>query len=251
MTTQNLPVEQLPFLYAYGCIASNDATTPNTKLDISAGQVRDSNDNVDILEIAAIINFAVNGFNGLDTGSIGASKMYNIFAISDSSNKNPSGFIASLDTNSQPLMPYGYDSYRLVDMWPTDASSHLLKGYMTGNGNGRGFVYDAPQATAVTAGNATTYTAVDLSNLVARGNNINVSVAFSFTPGAASRTLNLTPHGATGNAVTITGQVTSVVVSGNANVLTRLATAAPEIDYKVANAGDAVALNVAGFSYSI
>lgn len=258
------PIYSLPFLYAYGMVISNDATTPNTKLNIGAGQVRDSNDNIDMPLGASnlplngsatatplVLDAGVNGVNGLDTGSLAASTMYGVWVIGDSQYKNAVGAILTLASNSQPLMPLGYDSMRLIGYWPTDASSHFLKAYMSGIGTSRLFVYDAPQATAVTAGNATSYTAVALTAFVPPVENTPVSMAFAFTPGAASRVLNLTPGNATGNAVTITGQVTSVVVSGNAQVLSKVTSAVPEVDYKVSNSGDAVALNVAGFSFNI
>lgn len=255
MFSQNLPVEQQPFLYAYGCIASNDATTPNTVIDMTLGQVRDSNDNIDIVISSSMkINAAINGYNGLDTGSLGASKMYSMFAIADSSNKNPSGYILTLQSNNIPLMPYGYDSYRLVGYWPTNSSNHFLAAYYAGNSNGRNLVYDASQATAITAGAATTYTAVDLSNLVplpAAGINIPVSIAFNYIPNAAGDTFKLQPVNGTGDGVTITGQVATVHVSGNVSVLAQLGSSKPEINYKVSSGSDAVAINVAGFSFSI
>jgi hypothetical protein len=34
-------------------------------------------------------------------------------------------------------------------------------------------------------------------------------------------------------------------------VLSKVTTSVPEIDYKVANSGDAVALNVAGYEYDV
>jgi hypothetical protein len=255
MFTQNLPVEQQPFLYGYGCIASNDATTPNSVIDMTTGQVRDSNDNIDIVISSAMtINAAINGYNGLDTGSLAANKMYSIFAIADSSNKNPSGFILTLQSNSTPLMPYGYDSYRLVGNWPTDGSAHFLLGYYAGVSNGRSFTYDAPQATAVTAGNATTYTAIDLSNLVpipAAGVNLPVSIAYTFIPNAAGDTLKLQPANGIGDSFTVTGQVTTVHVDGNISVLAQLKSAKPEINYKVSSGTDSVAIKVIGFSFSI
>jgi hypothetical protein len=255
MTTQNIPVEQQPFLYAYGCLASNNATTPNTKLDMTIGQVRDSNDLLDIvIATAYTINAAVNGYNGLDTGALGVSKMYDIYAIADSSGFRQTGYILTLNSNTAPLMPFGYDSYRKIGFWMSDASSHFLLGYTTGNSNGRSFTYDAPQATAITAGAATTYTAVDLTALVplpVAGVNIPVSLAFAFTPNAAGDTLKLQPANAAGDAVTITGQVTTVVVSDNVSVLAQLLSAKPQIKYKVSAGTDAVALNVAGFSFSI
>lgn len=249
MTTNAVPIINLPFLYINSGIPANNATTPNTKLDVSAVQCRDSSNVYDMVIAANTINFGATGLNGLDTGAIDASKMYYIFAISDPVSGNVGGFMASL--SATPLMPAGYSAYRIVGYWASDASSHLLAGYVAGNNNDRMFMYDAPQATAITAGNATSYTAVDLSNLVPVLDNMPVYMGYSFTPGAASRTLKLQPAGATGDAVTITGQVTSVVVSNNVLMLAKLASAAPKIAYKVANSGDAAALNVAGFQYFI
>jgi hypothetical protein len=253
MSVQNIPVENLPFLYINGMVPANHSTTPNTKLTVSAGQCRDSNDVMDIvLSSSTTIDTAVIGdINGLDQGVLLASKVYAIYAIGDSSNKNQPATLLSLASNSTPLMPFGYDSYRIVGYIVTDASVHFLKMYVAGNNNYRQLCFDAPQATSVTAGNATSYTAVALTALVPAIENLPVSIAFAFTPGAASRAFNLTPGNATGNAVTITGQVTSVIVSGNAKVLSKVTSSVPEVDYKVSNSGDAVAINVAGFDFFI
>jgi hypothetical protein len=261
---QNDPIITLPVLNISGLIVSNNATTPNTKLDISAGTARDSNNVMDITLGAAnpnlqnitvtaplTINAAINGANGLDTGTFAASKVYNVYAIADSRYIQPVAALLSLNSSSTPTMPFGYDSYRLIGYAVTDASIHFLPMYIYGSGNWRTFAFDAPQATAVTAGNATSYTAVALTTLVPASENLPVSIAFAFTPGAASRTLKMTPGNATGDAVTITGQVTSVVVSDNVTVMAKVTSAVPEIDYKVSNSGDAVAINVAGFSFSV
>lgn len=253
MAVQSIPVENQPFLYINGLNVSNNATTPNTKVNLASGQCRDVNDVMDIvLSTAVVIDTAVIGdINGLDQGVLLASKLYAIYAIGDSTNKHQPAGLISLAANSVPLMPFGYDSYRLVGYAVTDASVHFLIAYVAGNNNYRKFRFDAPQATAVTAGAATSYTAVSLLAWVPAIENLPVQIAFSFTPGAASRVLNMTPGNATGNAVTITGQVTSVVVSGNAEVLSKVTSSTPEIDYKVSNSGDAVAINVAGFDFFI
>ena len=253
MAVQSIPVENQPFLYINGLVVTNNATTPNTKVNLSAGQARDSSDSMDIvLSAAVVIDTAVIGDpNGLDQGVLAASKVYAIYVIGDSTNKKQPAGLISLASNSTPLMPFGYDSYRLVGYAVSDASVHFLIAYIAGNNNYRIFKFDAPQATAVTAGAATSYTAVSLLAWVPPVENLPVSIAFAFTPGAASRTLKMTPGNATGDAVTITGQVTSVVVSGNADVLSKVTSSTPEIDYKVSNGGDAVAINVAGFDFFI
>ncbi len=249
-------------LYINGMVQSNDATTPNTVLDVSPGICRDStnsfdinlgnylgaNPNIDADQVTSI-NAAANGVNGLDEGTFAADTLYNVFVIGDIRGYNSPACL--LSTSSTPLLPFGYGMYRLIGYAATDASIHFLKMYVAGNNNARVLAYDAPQATAVTAGNATSFTAVDLSAFVPAVDNTPVSIAYAFTPGAASRVLNLTPGNGVGDAWTITGQVTSVVISGNASLMAKVSSGVPEIDYKVTNAGDAVALNVAGFEYFI
>ncbi len=259
MATQNNPIYQLPFLYVNGL---NVSVASNTTLSIASGQCRDSNDVMDITIGSApfngattaapvVLNAAINGVNGLDTGSFAASLVYAVYAIGDSRGYQAPGVLLSLASSSSPTMPFGYDSYRKIGYAVSDSSVHFLSAYVAGNNNVRIFSFDAPQATAVTAGNATSYTAVALTTLVPSVENTPVSVSYAFTPGAASRTLKLTPGNGTGDAVTITGQVTSVIVSGNATVMSKVTSSVPEIDYKVANSGDAVALNVAGFTFFI
>lgn len=266
---QNDPIYSLPFLYKYGMIVSNNATTPNTKLDISAGQCRDSNDVMDIVfgtsapegaplngvGVAAplTLNAATTGANGLDTGSLAASTVYAVYAIGDSRYYMTPAVILTLASNSAPLMPLGYDSYRLIGYAVTDASSHFLLGYYTGNGAALTFTYDAPQATSVTAGAATSYTAIDLSALVPPVNNLIVNVQSNFNANAAADTLKMQGANSTGDAILIIAPVagsTAHTVT-NSNVLAQLVSSAPKINYKVSSGSDAVAINVAGFSLTL
>lgn len=252
MPVSSVQYGQSPWQYANGLAISNNATTPNTLLNVATGSILDST-GVSQLELnsAVVINAASNGLNGLDTGTFAASKVYAVYLVADPVTLQETGAMISLSLTG-PLLPFGYSAYALIGFATTDSSAHFLPGYWTaGNSSRRSFVYDAPQATAVTAGNATSYTAVALTALVPTIENTPVSIAYAFTPGAASRALNLTPGNATGNAVTITGQVTSVVVSGNASVFARVTSSVPEVDYKVSNSGDAVALNVAGYDFFI
>ena len=113
-------------------------------------------------------------------------------------------------------------------------------------------MYDAPLATPITAGAATTATAVVLTNLVPVVNNLPVWLYTVATPAAASRVLSLTPGNATGIAVKITSQVTSVVVTSNSLVLSQLVAGVATINYLwSAGGGDAVAIDVAGYEFFI
>jgi len=253
-----IPIINQPFLYIVGFGLSNDATTPNSLLDIAAGQCRDSTDSFDIDSSSALkINSAVNGLNGLDTGTIAASKVYGVIVVADPVSGNPTGAMITL-TPLAPLLPFGYSIWRILGYVTTDSSSHFLKGQWTAGGTGyRKFVYDVPQATAVTAGAATSLTAVDLSALVPSGiAELPVNIYYSFTPNAAGDTFLMqgVNRSSSGYATKITGQVTTIVVSGNAEVIAELNASSsnkPEINYKVSSGSDAVAIDVAGYTLNI
>ncbi len=251
-TSKAFPYSSFIASYANGLQISNNATTPNTKLDVAVGSILDSTGTFQLsLATAVTINAATNGLNGLDTGSFTASKVYAVHLVCDPVTQQVAGCMISLSATA-PLLPFGYSAFALIGYAVSDASVHFLPGYWTaGNTSNRLFMYDAPQATAITAGNATSYTAVDLVTLVPTVDNLPVWIASAFTPGAASRTLKLQPTGATGDAITVTGQVTSVVVTSNSYLLAKLSSSLPKVSYKVANSGDAVALNVAGYNFNI
>lgn len=268
--TQNVSglqqIVNAPYPAIFGCVVKNNATTPNTKLDITAGICRDQSNTFDAnlgnyngvntsasADVTTTLDTGVVGVNGIDTGILQASKLYYIYVIFDKvygDTVSTAATIASLTGPSTgPLMPSGYSFYRLCGYAATDSSIHFLPMYNTGTGNDRTCFYDAPQATAITAGNATSYTAVSLANLVPPVDLTPVWIASAFTPDAASRILNLTPYGGTGNAIAVTGQVASVVVTSNSLVTSKLNSTNPSISYKVSNSSAAVALNVAGFQY--
>jgi hypothetical protein len=252
MPVSSVQYGQKPWYYANGLKITNDATTPNSVIDIATGSILDST-GVYQLSVDSVLSpsTASSGLNGLDTGTVAASKVYAVYVVADPITQQATGAMYSLSLTG-PLMPFGYSAYALIGFVVTDSSANILVGTWTaGNNSRRSFFFDAPIATAVTAGNATTYTAVNLTAFVPALQDTPVSITYSFTPGAASRTLNLTPGNGVGNAVTITGQVTSVVVSGNAQLVSKVTAAVPEIDYKVTNSGDAVALRVAGFDFFI
>lgn len=248
----NLPFGIVPFYYMNGLELSNNSTTPNTKLNVAVGQARDSTDVYQMVSSTAlVIDATTTGLNGIDTGVLQASKVYSVYLVSDPVSGNATGAMISLSLTG-PLMPFGYSAFRLIGYVVTDSSVHFLKGYWAGNNNSRLFMYDAPQATAVTAGASTTYADVALAAFVPAVDNTPVWVFTDATPAAASRVLSLQPKGATGDAVQITSQVTSVHVTSNSLVLAKLSSSLPVISYKwSAGGGDAVAVNVAGYQFYI
>lgn len=251
MPVNSVQFGQNPWKYANGLKITNDAVTPDEIVNIAVGSCLDSTGLYQINVDAALdVDVTISGFGGLDTGTIAASTVYALYLVADPVNSNPVGGMLSLST-SAPYLPFGYSIYKLIGYVVTDASSDILLGYWTaGNSGARQFMFDAPQATAVTAGASTTYATVALTALVPAVEDTPVWIAFDMTPSAASRIMSLQPFGATGDAVSITSQVTSVHVTGNALVLAKLNTAAPSVAYKwSAGGGDAVAIDVAGYQW--
>jgi hypothetical protein len=242
--------------YVNGLLITNDATTPNTLLDISIGSCLDSTGTFQLTLSAPVqINSAVNGLNGLDTGSIAASTVYPVYVVWDPVTNLPAGGMISL-SYTQPLIPYGYSAFLLIGYVTTDSSKNFLKGFWTnGNTSYRTFTYDTYQPTPITAGHATTYTNVNLITLVPNLNNLPVFVYSSYVGATAGNALNLQAGKATGAQATITCQVATVA---NTSVNTILAqsvvistVSSPVINYKETNASDAVAIDVTGYQWRV
>lgn len=250
MPVSSVQFGQAPWKYANGLKLSNDGTAPDTIINCATGSIMDST-GVYQIEVGTALSADVStaGLNGLDTGTFAASKVYAVHVIADPVTQQADGLMVSLSATA-PLMPFGYSAFALVGYLVSDSAADILLGYWTGgNGSQRSFKYDAPIATAVTAGASATYAAVALTTFVPAVEDTPVSIAYAFTNNAASDVLNFTPGNGTGDAVTITGQVAGVVLSDNVTVLSKVTTAVPEIDYKI-SAGT-VAVNVAGFDFFI
>ena len=68
--------------YINGLGISNDATTPLTVLDVAPGSCLDSTGTYQLNSNSSItINAAVNGLNGLDTGTFAQAKVYAVYVV--------------------------------------------------------------------------------------------------------------------------------------------------------------------------
>lgn len=203
---------------------------------VSVGNCRDSEDQNNIeISSAKTLNFALSGLNGLDTGAIGASKLYYVYAIADSLGGNPSGVIASL--SSTPLLPNGavvnrpYDQYRRIGWLRSSAGSVLLPFYQSGAGNVRQYAYDT-MIVALTSGTAQTLTAIDVSASCPPLDNMKVNFFVEFTPATAGDTVKFAPFGSTATVIPgISGAVAAVKQSMQVPVLAKLDTATPKVLY--------------------
>lgn len=251
ITPEN-PLVNRGLLYINGLYLSNDATTPNTLLDVSSGACRDSTNTNDIVvSSAVVINTAVNGALGLDTGTIAASTMYYVYAIGSSTNQigngqpfsaYPGSALISLSI-TQPTLPVGYDMFRRIGTIVTDGAVHILPFTQIG----RRMMYQTPIATGVTGGAATAFTSVAI-NTTPTVPPIATMVYFnaSLTPQAAGHAATLAPLSTVAGAISsqVSGDVAAVA---HVAPMSSPCSATPQVFYKVANAGDALTLTVLGF----
>ncbi len=255
-----------PIPYVYG---AQLAWASNTTITATACQMRDSTNGVDISigspfaasPTTTTINGAVNGLNGLDTGSLGVSKQYAVYAISDQSGFNPAGYILSLNaTNpllpSTPSTPFpsGYSSWRRIGYVFTNSSSQFILFYQTGKGNNRYYQYDAAQA-VLTGGSSATFAAVNLEAFAPLVTNSLVYLAASYVPAVAGNVASLRPTGSSAAAnvspVQITGTVAAVAQKFPAvPVMAKIATTHLNVDY-IVQTSDALSLSVVGYQDSI
>lgn len=259
------PIVNLPYLAINEIIPAYSTTTA---LTLTAGVCRDQTNVWDInignyggivanvtANTSTTINGAANGLNGLDTGSLAAATLYYIYVVGDVISGNTTGAIISTSGPSVgPLMPFGYNVFRLVGYIRTaGGGATFIKGFYSGNGNFRLFKYELAQVTAITAGNATAYTNISLAISVPPVENTPVYISSDYIPQAAGNILNVKGFNESSSAISIsvTGQVATVHVTSTQKILAQLNSGVPTVSYKVGNAGDAVAINVWGYDYYI
>lgn len=269
---QNDPIYSLPHLYISGL---NISAASTTIIAIAPGQARDSNDNIDMpvgfpnlqgttLPVTQfqgymppiLVSSVVNGVNGLDTGTIAASTQYAIYLIGDSRGYNPVAGILSLTSNPGPIMPLGYDSFRLIGFWQTDGSSHFVYAtHKPQNMVGAVTYYDVPPIAVLTGGNATTFTAIDLTTNAAIPTttlpNVIVWLLVVFIPAAAGDVVQFRPTGsaATANVTTIVGIAAGIAQTQYIEVIAGVSGGSvPSIDYLVTSASDSVTVSVASWT---
>lgn len=206
------------------------ARASNTTATLAAGSTRDSSNVQNIISLASVtINFSVVGANGIDTGTIGASKLYYVFAIADSLGANTTAGLGSL--SATPTLPVGYDIYRRVGWLRTGGSSTLLSFNQFGAGRLREYFYDT-MIQVITTGTASSLTAADLSVAAPPLDNMPVYLHTQFTPATANDSVKFAPFGSTATVIPgISGVVAAKVQQGQLKVVSKLDTGVPKVLY--------------------
>jgi hypothetical protein len=239
----NIPVTNLPLLYANNGQITNHSTTPNTKLTIAAFQFRDSTNTTDIASsTVSTLDAATNGANGLDTGSLANSTWYAVHVIGSSYNSAQAAVLLST-SRTAPIMPRNYDVFRQIGWALTDGSAHFLLYNIYGNGNTRTYMWDAVVTELSAAGN-TSYTDVDMTSSLPSTSTVAI-LNWKFVPATAGNTALIRKNGSssTTNAL-LTG---SVAAQPNAGQLIINTDATQIIEYKTTSGSDALSLFCMGF----
>lgn len=228
-------------IYLNGC---NLARTGNKTLTVAAGQARDATNTFDIFVPSAItITGTVNGPNGLDTGTLQASKMYYVYLAYDVTLNLPACTFISLSSTA-PVMPARYTSAVVIGVWATDGSTNFRDWVQYGDGIDRTYSYVTPAA-FLTAGTQTGATPIDISAFVPNVLGMPISISYAFTPAAANRTASI------GGVAAINGQVAAVAMNGIIDAFVGIngTTGVAQLFYAVSNADSPLTMSMLGFVY--
>lgn len=241
--TVNIPIVNAGLLYVNGMELSR---TSATTLTVLAGQCRDStNVNDIIVEDDTVINGAADGeINRLDTGALANNTWYGVYAVGDSTQNNPAGYVISADTDT-PLMPNGYDMYRRIGWALTDGAAAFLQFWQYGTDEKRKYWWDVG-ISELAGGASAVFAAVDLATSVPP---IATNVMFdvTYTPNGATDVAEFLPFGsAAASGFVRFGYGVAGAQVGMAEVPCRLDAGVPKIQYKV-TAGDTLTLLTVGF----
>ena len=266
---QNDPIYSLPHLYIDGL---NISIASTTILAIAPGQARDSNDNIDMpvgfpnlqgnsvpevqfqgYQPGLLINAGTVGANGIDAGALAASTQYAVYLIGDSRGYMPVAGILTLTSNVLPKLPQGYDSYRLLGFQATGAGSTFVYATSKTQNMKNALQYiNQPAVSVLAGGNATSFTAIDLSAGVPTTTlqNIIVTLLVTFIPAAANDVVRFRPTGsaATVNVPTITGVAAGIAQTQYLTMIAGVGSSLPEIDYQVSVSGDSVSVSVVSWT---
>jgi len=226
-----------------GLLVSHNA---DKKLDVSAGQARDSSNTNDIILGSSVtIDASNNGKNGLDSGSLANNTLYAVYAIGDSRDKASAAAIVSSDM-SQPVLPKDYDMYRLIGYVRTDGSANFLVFHMYGDGHYRMVWYDAIRS-VLSNGTSTSWAEIDLSSdMPSIATQVVLDV--SYTPNSATNKAYFrTIASSEADGQVKFGYGVAGAQVGMAKVPADVDSGSVKIEYKVDNSSDDLDASLAGY----
>jgi hypothetical protein len=107
--------------YLSGLQLSNNVGTPNTKIDVTAGQCREDTNSATLVLAAGTLDCGTVGANGLESGSLANNTWYHVWAIA----KADGTTARFASTSLGPALPSGYIYKRRIGSFKTDGSAHI------------------------------------------------------------------------------------------------------------------------------
>lgn len=147
--------------YLFGCTLSRNTGTPNTKIDIQAGQACDGS-GLAMMNLAAVatVDTGTVGANGLDTGTLAASKWYHVWVIGKLDGTT-AGFMCRADlAGLSPTLPSGYVFKRRVGSVLTSGTTQFVDFQQ----NGDNFRWSVPPLDANNVATTSTYANLAISS---------------------------------------------------------------------------------------
>jgi hypothetical protein len=209
-----------------GLLIVNNTATPNTQLDCSMTEITLNNASGQSIRftpsgIAFTVNLAVNGVNGLDTGSINLQQNYYIWGISDGGVLRG---IASLSSTFAGLtFPGSFTFAKFLGAWRTAPAVAQLLG---GRQAGRRFEYIPGASTPTTAmpiaGTGTANVASGSQGSITTPTYLSISLANQVPPNAASVdvVLNLPASSGPSQSIIVCNNFTGLFANGQVNSTT-------------------------------
>ncbi len=266
---QNSAVYALPHLYLQGLQIAPASPNATTIVAVAPGAARDSANVMDMVvglgnyvgfnepplqylnyQSGLFVDSTINGANGLDSGTIQPSTQYAVYLIGDSRQYNNVAAVLSLPSNTSPTLPRGYDSYRLLGFLGTNGSA--LFQYLNSEPQNIANIqtyFNNPPINVLSAGNATTFTGINLGNNFAVSSlslpNLIVTILVTYIPSSIGNQVQFRATGTTSvsNLATITGLQAGYAQSQYIQLIAGYGSL-PSIDYMTSSANDSVTVSV-------
>jgi hypothetical protein len=170
MSSSNVTGKEPVLIYNYSLTDGlNLVYKDDTSVTVTSGKTTENSLAFELIyPVSTVVSFNDSGLNGLDAGTIAGNKIYYLFAIGDSSQVNPNGFLLSLSLTA-PVFPAGYDLYKRIGQVATDIVSFqnvIVPFEQSGNSSVKTYYYNQSGIQVLVGGVDITFTSVDVSMAV-------------------------------------------------------------------------------------
>lgn len=275
-TIANLNLEGLLVQTTSG--GTGNITGNTVVLTVGAGQCRDSKNVMDMMvglpNLTDGVNQQLNGANvtapltisgatsgalGLDQGTLAASTGYYVYLIGSSASIKPTSALISLNKpDTGPVMPTGYDSWRMIGHVFTSSTTNFLPYRMNGHGSSKYVQYSAP-ISVLSGGTSTAAVDINLSTAVPDMHSGVVTTLITYVATTVGDVLrvrtggdaNLTAGAGQSFKTTVTAVPIDIQAQFATNDVAFTGVNHKSINYNVTGSGDSATIYVAGYQLEL